>query len=96
MGSHSQRHGRRSGNPDPDPGNPDFPDFFFAFLASMDLLEPQGHPPDGPESPNLDPYLGNCGSSGNRRVASLVSAHVSNLKSRRSMLEQRRYKQLLT
>ena len=29
--------------------------FFFAFFASMDLLGPQGHPPDGPESPNPDP-----------------------------------------
>ena len=25
------------------------------FFASMDLLGPQGHPPDGPESPNPDP-----------------------------------------
>ena len=50
-----QRDARRSGNPDPDPGNPDFPEFFFAFFASMDLLGPQGHPPDGPESPNPDP-----------------------------------------
>ena len=29
--------------------------FFFAFFASMDLLGPQGHPPDGPEPPNPDP-----------------------------------------
>ena len=29
--------------------------FFFAFFASTDLLGPQGHPPDGPESPNPDP-----------------------------------------
>ena len=44
------------GDPDPNPGNPDFPEFFFfAFFASMDLLGPQGHPPDGPESPNPDP-----------------------------------------
>ena len=28
---------------------------FLAFFASMDLLGPQGHPPDGPESPNPDP-----------------------------------------
>ena len=27
---------------------------FFAFSASMDLLGLQGHPPDGPESPNPD------------------------------------------
>ena len=32
-----------------------FRKFFFAFFASMDLLGPQGHPPDGPESPNPDP-----------------------------------------
>ena len=32
-----------------------FRNFFFAFFASMDLLGPQGHPPDGPESPNPDP-----------------------------------------
>ena len=37
---------------DGDPGNPDF---FFRFFASMDLLGPQGHPPDGAESPNPDP-----------------------------------------
>ena len=29
--------------------------FFSLFFASMDLLGPQGHPPDGPESPNPDP-----------------------------------------
>ena len=29
--------------------------FFFTFFASMDLLGPQGHPPDGQESPNPDP-----------------------------------------
>ena len=29
--------------------------FFSAFFASMDLLGPQGHHPDGPESPNPDP-----------------------------------------
>ena len=47
---------RRSGNPDPDQGNPDFPEKNFSlFFASMDLLGPQGHPPDGPESPNPDP-----------------------------------------
>ena len=34
-----------------------FRNFFFAFFASMDLLGPQGHPPDGPESPNPDPDL---------------------------------------
>ena len=33
--------------------------FFFAFFASMDLLGPQGHPPDGPESPNPYPDPGN-------------------------------------
>ena len=44
----------------------------------------------------METIVGRCGSSGNRRVTSLVSAHVSYLKSRRSMLEQRRYKQLLT
>ena len=47
------------GRPDPvhpDPGNPVFPEIFFLlFFASMDLLGPQGHPPDGPESPNPDP-----------------------------------------
>ena len=32
-----------------------FRNFFFVFFASMDLLGPQGHPPDGPESPNPDP-----------------------------------------
>ena len=32
-----------------------FRNFFFAFFASTDLLGPQGHPPDGPESPNPDP-----------------------------------------
>ena len=33
-----------------------FPEFFFRFfLASMDLLGPQGHPPDGQEPPNPDP-----------------------------------------
>ena len=31
-----------------------FRNFFFAFFASMDLLGPQGHPLDGPESPNPD------------------------------------------
>ena len=50
-----QRDARRSGNPDPDPGNPDFPEFFFAFFASTDLLGPQGHPPDVPVPPNPDP-----------------------------------------
>ena len=29
--------------------------FFSLFFASMDLLGPQGHPPDGLESPNPDP-----------------------------------------
>ena len=29
--------------------------FFFAFFASMDLLGPQGHPPDVPVPPNPDP-----------------------------------------
>ena len=39
-----------------DPRNPDFPEIFFSlFFASMDLLGPKGHPPDGPESPNPDP-----------------------------------------
>ena len=33
-----------------------FRNFFF---ASMDLLGPQGHPPDGPESPSPDPDPGN-------------------------------------
>ena len=32
-----------------------FQKFFFAFFASMDLLGPQGPPPDGPESPIPDP-----------------------------------------
>ena len=32
-----------------------FRNFFLLFFASMDLLGPQGHPPDGPESPNPDP-----------------------------------------
>ena len=49
------RSGRRSGNPDLDLGNPDFPEFFFAFFASMDFLGPQGHPPDVPVPPNPDP-----------------------------------------
>ena len=31
-----------------------FRNFFFAFFASTDLLGPQGHPPDVPESPNPD------------------------------------------
>ena len=49
-----QRDARRSGNPDP--GNPDFPEFFFSlFFASTDLLGPQGHPPDVPVPPNPDP-----------------------------------------
>ena len=39
----------------PDPGNPDFPDFFFAFFASTGLLGPQGHPPDVPVPSNPDP-----------------------------------------
>ena len=43
----------------PDPGNPDFPEFFFAFFASTGLLGPQGHPLDGRESPNPDPDPGN-------------------------------------
>ena len=50
----SQRHGRRSGNPDP--GNPDFPEIFFLLFSllwtSWDL---RVTPPDGPESPNPDP-----------------------------------------
>ena len=32
-----------------------FRNFFFAFFASMDLLGPQGHPPDVPVPPNPDP-----------------------------------------
>ena len=32
-----------------------FRKFFFAFFASMDLLGPQGHPPDVPVPPNPDP-----------------------------------------
>ena len=41
---------------DPDPVNPDFPEFFFSlFFASTDLLGPQGHPPDVPVPPNPDP-----------------------------------------
>ena len=56
MAPRSQRDGSRSGNPDPDPGNPDFPEFFFSlFFASTDLLGPQGHPPDVPVPPNPDP-----------------------------------------
>ena len=35
--------------------DPEIRNFFSAFFASTDLLEPQGHPPDGPESPNPDP-----------------------------------------
>ena len=31
-----------------------FRNFFFAFFASMDLLGPQGHPPDVPVPPNPD------------------------------------------
>ena len=43
-------------NPDPDPGNPDFlRKFFSPFFASTDLLGPQGHSPDVPVPPNLDP-----------------------------------------
>ena len=55
MGFHLQRRRRRSGNPDPDPGNPDFPEFFFRFFAFTDLLGPQGHPPDVPVPPNPEP-----------------------------------------
>ena len=52
----SQRDGRRSGNPDPDPGNPDFlRKFFFAFFASKDPLGPQEHSPEVPVPPNPDP-----------------------------------------
>ena len=56
LGPPSQRHGSRSGNPEPDPVNLDFPEFFFSlFFASMDLLGPQGHPPNVPVRPNPDP-----------------------------------------
>ena len=38
MAPPSQRDRRRSGNPDPDPENPDFPEFFFSLLrTSWDL-----------------------------------------------------------
>ena len=39
----------------PDPGNPDFPEIFFCFFRFNGPLGPQGHPSDGPESPNPDP-----------------------------------------
>ena len=37
---------------DVDPEIRIFQFFFSLFFASMDLLGPQGHPPDGPKSPN--------------------------------------------
>ena len=44
---------RKSG---PDPVKPDFSKIRnFFFFASKDPLGPQGHPPDGPVSPNPDP-----------------------------------------
>ena len=35
MAPQSQRHARRSGNPDPDPGNPDFPEIFFSLFSLL-------------------------------------------------------------
>ena len=42
---------RKSGSGSRESG---FSGFFFFFFASTDLLGPQGHPPDVPESPNPD------------------------------------------